>query len=167
MAKAKGTRFDSPKRQASLRRGDSIKSQEAKSPSPNKSKVVPPSPSDTKRHNSPHRPGDKKYAKANKSVLAKHKIDDIPAFAKAGNVQMLHSLCEEYGVKPGFITLGLNEEVDLGQKLGKFKLNQANVLLIAVFFERVELLHYLLTYGGMPLNLYGRPSAPLRLFSLL
>lgn len=162
----KETRFDSPKRQASLRRGDSIKSQDSKISSPNKSKVVPPSPNAIKRHGSPHRPSVKKPAKANKSVLAKHKIEDLPSFAKAGNTQMVHSLCEEYGVKPGFITMGLEEDVNLGKILGVRNMRNWNLLLIAAAFERLELFRYLLTSGGMPLNLYGSPSGDVRLFVL-
>jgi hypothetical protein len=57
--------MDSPKRQASLRRGDSLKN---KSPA-TKEKVVPPSPTSAKRHQSTNKFTAKKYSKVAKNVL--------------------------------------------------------------------------------------------------
>lgn len=73
--------------------------------------------------------------------LKKHKVRDIMAFIKAGNLPMVHGLVNYFGIGHGVVAMrGIAEDFVINKQ--KVKMSEWNPVLLAVAFKRVEIVRY-------------------------
>jgi hypothetical protein len=93
--------------------------------------------------------------------LKKHKVRDILAFVKQGNLPFVHGLVTYYGLGQGVAAMkGSNEEFTINKQ--KHKMENWNPVLHAVAFKRVDIVRYFIHELKISLKLAMRdPSVPL------